>query len=166
MAEYSQCLFHSSGTIVTPATGLAEVDKAHSELKLLFTERELTWDVSLAKGDKWQLCEWKEIVSALKRVVQSLKDAKKYKNIRFATVPRARSSYMGLVTPFSIDLLAAVVRQRDFTKKMVSIDLDTQEALTNATRRYYGFLMLIRHRRHLKEKGQYVPTLDIGESGK
>ncbi|RUO95316.1 hypothetical protein BC936DRAFT_144505 [Jimgerdemannia flammicorona] len=72
-----------------------------------------------------------------------------------------RRVYVGLTTPLSIDLVAAVIRQREFTKKMVNLNLDVQEILLNCTKRYFMFLMIMKHSRY--KKAAYVPTLDIGQ---
>ncbi|KAI8808362.1 hypothetical protein BJ742DRAFT_288865 [Cladochytrium replicatum] len=70
---------------------------------------------------------------------------KAYRNIPFKEV--------------SLDLIAAVVRQRGFTAKMVSgaVDWSNQNVLAKATTRYHKFLMLIG-----KYPGEMlVPTLDL-----
>ncbi|RUS21198.1 hypothetical protein BC937DRAFT_93359 [Endogone sp. FLAS-F59071] len=66
---------------------------------------------------------------------------------------------MGIVTPFSIDLIAAVMRQRGFTDKMVRMQWNPMEAVPRAVARYAKFLGLINGNR----SKFLVPTLDIGK---
>jgi hypothetical protein len=68
---------------------------------------------------------------------------------------------MGLLwTDFSIDLVAASLRQREFAKKITSEEcrnLDSPFALYKANTRYHRFLLLLTRR----SKTNFVPTLDI-----
>lgn len=69
------------------------------------------------------------------------------------------SSYMGIITPFSIDLITAVMRQRGFTDKMVRMQWNPMVAVPRAVARYAKFLGLI----HENRSKFLVPTLDIGK---
>ncbi|CAG8492443.1 11673_t:CDS:2 [Dentiscutata erythropus] len=53
------------------------------------------------------------------RVAKRLRRKKQLKNIRQLTISRIISSYKDIPFPFSIDLIDAVLRQREFTNKMV-----------------------------------------------
>jgi hypothetical protein len=60
--------------------------------------------------------------------------------------------------PFSIDLISAVHRQREFTEKMVNCGwINCIGVQTNATVRYHKFLLLMKE----KSNTVLVPTLDI-----
>ncbi|RUP44700.1 hypothetical protein BC936DRAFT_149111, partial [Jimgerdemannia flammicorona] len=123
-----------AGGILTPTTGAYEEAKIATEHQLLFSDHATTWQMELNNGLSWQKCQWTEIVRTLRNVVNDLKRNLKYKSFRKATIGRMRGSYMGLVAPFSINLVAAVIRQRDFTKKMCAMNLDTPEGLASSVR--------------------------------
>ncbi|RUP44279.1 hypothetical protein BC936DRAFT_149685 [Jimgerdemannia flammicorona] len=152
-----------AGGILTSTTGAYEEAKIATEHQLLFQDHETTWQMELNNGLSWQRCQWMEIVRTLRNVVDDLKRNLKYKSFRKATIGRMRGSYMGIIAPFSIDLVAAVIRQRGFTKKMCAMNLDTQNGLASSVRRYFMFLMLMKKFRYVHTGHSFVPTLDIGE---
>ncbi|KAJ3112131.1 hypothetical protein HK098_008242, partial [Nowakowskiella sp. JEL0407] len=89
-----------------------------------------------------------------------LRSAFQMKEISEDTFSRMMRSYKNNVfTGFSIDLIAAVVRQRKFTAKMCGgvVNWVAPGVVPRATQRYAKFLKLIQ-----EEKGRFlVPTLDI-----
>ncbi|KAI8802895.1 hypothetical protein BJ742DRAFT_857958 [Cladochytrium replicatum] len=92
--------------------------------------------------------ELRPVLRAAKRTTPPMfasRLAKAYRNIPFKFI--------------SLDLIAAVVRQRGFTAKMVSgiVDWSSEDTFSRATLRYHKFLMLMA--KHKKE--MLVPTLDL-----
>jgi hypothetical protein len=86
-----------------------------------------------------------------------LKKKQRLKDIRTEIVRRVTFAYAGIPSPFSIDLISAVRRQREFTGKMVNNKwIVSTEVQTNATTRYNKFLSLMKEQNTL-----LVPTLDI-----
>ncbi|RUP49677.1 hypothetical protein BC936DRAFT_141841 [Jimgerdemannia flammicorona] len=148
-----------AGGIITTRKGTYEEDKIMVEHQMLLLDHEAKWHSQLANGKSWQNCEWKKIVPTLKAVVKELKQERKDTKFRKLTVGRIRGSYMGLITPFSIDLVAAVVRQRDFSSKIIGVNIDSQEGLAASVRRYFMFLMLMKKYWYSNES--FIPTLDI-----
>ncbi|KAI8613387.1 hypothetical protein BC830DRAFT_480176 [Chytriomyces sp. MP71] len=107
------------------------------------------------------LCSWVMMESILKPHLQSLykSGALKQFAVRKATFPRMFKAYKHIPIPLSLDLVGAVLRQREFTTKMVSgiIDWGQRDSLPRATLRYRDFLNLMAKQR----KAFLVPTLDI-----
>lgn len=61
---------------------------------------------------------------------------------------------------FTIDLIEAVKRQRQFIEKATALaGLKTREGMEKASRRYHQFMMLMKNDK--KDRGMLVPTLDI-----
>lgn len=79
-----------------------------------------------------------------------------------------RTAYMGILwRDFSIDLVAASLRQREFAKRITGMEctgLDTPSALFKATTRYHKFLLLMSRKGPASRRPtvlNLVPTLDI-----
>ena len=68
----------------------------------------------------WEQCNWKYIIKQLNLQMKDLKKERQLKNSRKKIVLRVMSAYTGIPLPFSIDLISAVHRQREFTGKMVN----------------------------------------------
>ncbi|CAO3595922.1 unnamed protein product [Absidia cylindrospora] len=68
-----------------------------------------------------------------------------------------RTCYQGNPSPFSIDLIHAVARQRKFYDAAISMDWSTTNAFASAIRRYHDFLTL------MKKDPSFiaVPTIEI-----
>jgi hypothetical protein len=75
------------------------------------------------------------------------------------------NAYRGIVwRDFSMDLVAASLRQRKFTNRIIHEchDLDTTDGVSNAISRYRKFLLLMRKKDTITGKHiPLVPTLDI-----
>lgn len=69
-----------------------------------------------------------------------------------------RTSYGGHPTRFSIDLIQAALRQKNFINNILKIDWTAPEAVVRAIRRYSDFLKLIATNSGLLA----VPTMEIG----
>lgn len=108
---------------------------------------------------------WNQIILQFSMTVRLLKAKRQWRYIPPGILRRVRASYLGIFgTPFSIDLVAAMIRQRGFTSKMCSDDcrgLDHPVLLANATIRYSKYALLMRRQQQLVEKFPLVPTLDI-----
>jgi len=110
---------------------------------------------------------WKDILHSMKKTTGELKAARIMRLLsRPGFFQSLEIAYMGIVwRVLSIDLVAAALRQREFSKKIVSEDcagIDTPFALFKATTRYHKFLLLMRRIRNGdKKKAALVPTLDI-----
>ncbi|CAG8524786.1 2075_t:CDS:2 [Diversispora eburnea] len=115
-----------------------------SDIKYLTVSKSLTWEHIINELDNH--------VNQLKKITVEMK--KKIKII----VQRTVFAYNGIPFPFSIDLIGAVFRQREFTEKMVNNKMiNRTEVQANATIRYLKFLFLMKE----KQKTILVPTLDI-----
>ncbi|ORZ09932.1 hypothetical protein BCR42DRAFT_470366 [Absidia repens] len=68
-----------------------------------------------------------------------------------------RTCYQGNPSPFSVDLIHAVARQRKFYDAAISMDWSTANAFASAIRRYHDFLMLMKKDSSLVA----VPTIEI-----
>jgi hypothetical protein len=113
---------------------------------------------------------WKDILTSLKKTTAELKSARILRLVsRPGLFKSLEIAYRGIVwRDLSIDLVAAALRQREFSKKITGDScrgLDTPEALFKATTRYHKFLLLIMRRaasaKGGKKGGGLVPTLDI-----
>jgi len=111
---------------------------------------------------------WRDINSSIKKTIVELRAARILRLLsRPGLFKSVEIAYRGLVwRDLSIDLVAAALRQREFSKKITGEGcraLDTPEALFKATTRYHKFLLLIKRRAGGKgsAKNGLVPTLDI-----
>jgi len=111
---------------------------------------------------------WRDISSSIKKTISELRAARILRLLsRPGLFKSLEIAYRGLVwRDLSIDLVAAALRQREFSKKITGEGcraLDTPEALFKATTRYHKFLLLIKRRASGKgnAKNGLVPTLDI-----
>lgn len=87
-----------------------------------------------------------------------MKKTRQLKNTRKNITRRVVFAYAGIPFPFSINLISAVQRQRDFTGKMVNNDwINCMEVQSNAAIRYHKFLLLMKDHPNTL----FVPTLDI-----
>jgi hypothetical protein len=78
---------------------------------------------------------------------------------------KIRGAYFNIMRPeFSIDLVAACLRQRIYTNRIINEcpGLGSDEELTTAVTRYHKFLRLMNSvDLGRKKRGPFVPTLDI-----
>jgi hypothetical protein len=122
--------------------------------------------LSLYVASAQNVC-WKDIIHSMKKTTSELKGARIMRLLsRPSFFESLRIAYMGIVwRDLSIDLVAAALRQREFSKKIISEDcigIDTPFALFKATTRYHKFLLLMRRKNNGdKKKVALVPTLDI-----
>jgi hypothetical protein len=108
---------------------------------------------------------WTNLDKFFKKTIEDFKGPRILRALSRTTLFDAiRISYMGIMwRELSIDLVAASLRQREFSKKITSQDLsalDTPIALSKATTRYHKFLLLLK-RKSTKKGISLVPTLDI-----
>lgn len=122
--------------------------------------------LSLYVASAQNVC-WKDILNSMKKTTAELKGARIMRLLsRPSLFQSLEIAYMGIVwRDLSIDLVAAALRQREFSKKIVSEDcagIDIPLALFKATTRYHKFLLLMKRKRDGdKKKVALVPTLDI-----
>ncbi|CAO3595912.1 unnamed protein product [Absidia cylindrospora] len=82
---------------------------------------------------------------------------KKYEHDANELLYAIRTCYQGNPSPFSIDLIHAVARQRKFYDAAISMDWSTTNAFSSAIRRYHDFLTLMKKDSSLIA----VPTIEI-----
>jgi hypothetical protein len=110
---------------------------------------------------------WGDIATSIKKTTAELKGAKILHCLsRPGLFKSLEIAYRGIVwRDLSIDLVAASLRQREFSKKITGTScraFDSPEALFKATTRYHKFLLLIKRKANGKGgKNGLVPTLDI-----
>jgi hypothetical protein len=110
---------------------------------------------------------WGDIMSSIKKTTDELKAARILRLLsRPGLFKSLEIAYRGIVwRDLSIDLVAAALRQREFSKKITGAScraLDSPEVLFKATTRYHKFLLLIKRKANQKGgKNGLVPTLDI-----
>ncbi|CAG8483403.1 2103_t:CDS:2 [Ambispora leptoticha] len=153
------------GTLVDIRTGEICYESTKTDCDLLFdvTSPHIVQLVAVQRLES-KKCQWAIITNALKLRMEELKRQWKIENIRKGVVERIISSYAGITSTFSIDLVSAVLRQREFTHKMVTSDnnndaagwIERPEVLANIPIRYQKFLRLLR-----KPDLLLVPMLDI-----
>ncbi|KAJ3320301.1 hypothetical protein HDU76_000340 [Blyttiomyces sp. JEL0837] len=146
------------GLWLDETTGILRPDLANNDLERLFGPSEsdrLTPIHVLASTDE---ITWPKLLNLLQNHISTLRDAGRLTNVRKSILEKLTKSYRYLTTPLSIDLVSAVLRQRPFSKKLISGVIDwTSETLAKATIRYHRFLLLMG-----KEPDRFlVPTLDI-----
>ncbi|EXX76186.1 hypothetical protein RirG_035340 [Rhizophagus irregularis DAOM 197198w] len=73
-----------------------------------------------SESKNWNQCKWKTYYRKLNFQIIELKRARQFRITWKNIVRRAVFVYAGIPFPFSIDLISAVQRQRDFTEKMVN----------------------------------------------
>ncbi|KAI8807783.1 hypothetical protein BJ742DRAFT_810775 [Cladochytrium replicatum] len=102
---------------------------------------------------------WENLLEVFRTVLRPvLRTAKRATPPMFAA--RLAKAYRNIPFKYvSLDLIAAVVRQRGFTAKMASgvVDWSSEDTFSRATVRYHKFLLLMS--KHRKET--LVPTLDL-----
>lgn len=77
--------------------------------------------------------------------------------MRVGIIKNVILAYSVTTSPFSLGLVSAVIRQREFTNKMVNINwINTSAVQAQATIRYHKFLLLQKDANRC-----FVPTLDI-----
>ncbi|KAG9306058.1 hypothetical protein G9A89_020253 [Geosiphon pyriformis] len=147
------------GTLVDVKSGEADTKASKSDCEYLFDVRSAhIVDMVAVQRLKSSQCQWPNIIKAIQFRMGELKRQWKLSNLRKGVVKRLVSSYAGLTSPFSIDLVSAVLRQREFTHKMVGNQaIYHADSLNQAVARYQRFLRLMRR----KPNACLVPTLDI-----
>jgi Glycine-rich domain-containing protein-like len=109
---------------------------------------------------------WAGIINAFQKTTLDLQSARAFRLLsRTNLLTALQISYMGLPwNEFSIDLVAATLRQREFSLKITSNELKGMVSpivFANAIDRYHKFLILIKRNVSSKTKFILVPTLDI-----
>ncbi|CAG8527843.1 1900_t:CDS:2 [Dentiscutata erythropus] len=145
-----------AGTLVSVVDGEYSEEKAISDSDYMFNLS--TWKELLDKAKtSSENCNWEKISKKIKNRINELKSQRLFVNVRKGIPRNVIHAYSGIISPFSIELVSAVVRQREFTHKMVDnawVNNITVQA--QATIRYHRFLLL------QKDTGKLlVPTLDI-----
>ncbi|KAF0394652.1 hypothetical protein F8M41_010331 [Gigaspora margarita] len=152
----STTLVIPAGTLVSIIDGEYSEEKAISDSDYLFdsiTWRKLIDKAKTSSGD----CTWEKITKCIKDRVNELKSQQLFINVRKGIIRNVFNSYSGIISPFSIELVSAVIRRREFTHKMVdNAWVNNLTVQAQATIRYHKFLLL------QKDVGKLlVPTLDI-----
>ncbi|CAG8733241.1 4249_t:CDS:2, partial [Cetraspora pellucida] len=145
-----------AGTLV--ANGEYNVDKAVSDSDYLFDLTNNPWRKLLGMiQESPENCNWTEIVKCIRSQICELQVLLLFKNVRFGFIQDVIHAYSGTTLPFSIGLVSAVIRQREFTNKMVdNAWINNSAVQAQATVRYYKFLLLRKD-----ANSCFVPTLDI-----
>ncbi|RHZ48982.1 hypothetical protein Glove_535g33 [Diversispora epigaea] len=143
------------GTLVDPKDGSCSELFAINNSSLLFSTADSNIkNLTVSKSLSWNhiIKELDNHVNQLKKITDEMK--KKIKII----VRRTVFTYIGIPFPFSIDLIGAVLRQREFTEKVVNNEMiNRTEVQANAIIRYLKFLFLMKEKQNII----LVPTLDI-----
>ncbi|RHZ64645.1 hypothetical protein Glove_321g23 [Diversispora epigaea] len=138
------------GTLVNLKDDSRSEISAVNNSSLLFS----TDDPDIKKLTALKSPSWENIIKELDKKNKNSQNEKKRKIIFQRTV----FAYIGIPFPFSIDLISAVFRQREFAKKTVNNEIiNRTEVQANATIRYLKFLFLMKEERN----NILVPTLDI-----
>ncbi|CAG8520979.1 11151_t:CDS:2, partial [Gigaspora rosea] len=132
--------------------------KAISDSDYLFNLTSTPWNKLLDKINKNpENCNWTKIVKCIKRQISYLKSDFLFQYVRMGIIRNVIFAYSGTPLPFSIGLVSAVIRQREFTNKMVNNSwINDSTVQSQATIRYHKFLLLQKD-----AKSCLVPTLDI-----
>ncbi|KAJ1962831.1 hypothetical protein IWQ62_003401, partial [Dispira parvispora] len=69
------------------------------------------------RRNNWRACRWKNILFELREVETRARRRRFYRNVRPYTITRIISRYREQLSPFSLDLCRAVLRQHEFTTK-------------------------------------------------
>ena len=111
---------------------------------------------------------WEELISVFKKELRGLKHnrSRLQDPRRLNIFSSLLLSYQDIVwNGFSIDLVAASLRQREFATRITNSEhmrLDCPSALSNAGDRYCAFMLLMKHRDpRTKRHISLVPTMDI-----
>ncbi|KAJ3036157.1 hypothetical protein HDV00_003013 [Rhizophlyctis rosea] len=154
---------YPKGSILDERTGTINTAKAKLDIESVFCSTDprasahyatLLADPTTADSDVWKTFE-----KNLKALMIKLRVANGVSRVRKSTLSKVGRAYRDLVTPLTIDLVAAVIRQRNFTTKMISgvVPWTDRAVLARSTIRYRQFLLLMdRHKANF-----LVPTLDI-----
>ncbi|CAG8851014.1 36611_t:CDS:1, partial [Racocetra persica] len=131
-------------TLVSTANGEYNKDKAISDSDYLFNLTSAPWRDLLEKiKESPENCNWTRIVKCIKSQIRDLKSQLLFKNVRIGVVMNVILAYSVTTLPFSMGLVSAVIRQREFTNKMVNNSWINNSAVqAQATIRYHKFLLL------------------------
>ncbi|KAI9334291.1 hypothetical protein BDR26DRAFT_570941 [Obelidium mucronatum] len=140
------------GTALDEVTGAINVAKAKKDLSAMFSSMS-------AKFSGSTTINWAHVEDAMRTQFELLRATNLLKNVRKSTMPKIFRAYKNITTHLTLDLVAAVIRQRGFTGKMVGgfVNWTERDTLARATIRYQMFLDLTK-----KEPNSFlVPTLDV-----
>ncbi|KAJ3104352.1 hypothetical protein HDU97_009325 [Phlyctochytrium planicorne] len=147
------------GSILDEKTNTVNLSKAVQDLQAVFPNPDMLLNRA-RQPNAPQVVNWAGVDADMKLHMQQLRQSRALQNkVRQSTLPRVMRCYRNMPVPFSLDLVAGVLRQRKFTSKMVggAVDWLERDALARASVRYHKFLTLM-----AKEPGKFlVPTLDI-----
>ncbi|KAI9003283.1 hypothetical protein BC832DRAFT_100611 [Gaertneriomyces semiglobifer] len=153
------------GCALNYSTGEVDLARALEDLKLLFLPEDPLAKRAikelLARPHDHQF-SWAELETVLLKHVAKISRNSRSKcpagRLRRLTIRMLIKAYSCTLSPFTIDLVAAVKRQRDFNRKMVDGTVQWNEHnLARATVRYHKFLLLMA----AQPSKFLVPTLDI-----
>ncbi|RUS22430.1 hypothetical protein BC937DRAFT_89246 [Endogone sp. FLAS-F59071] len=147
--------FYLGGTILDYQTGRVDSRQAKRILRFLFPHQtnETRWLVRL--GSASDTCHWEAILD----VFHSIESDLQKKDWIVDALKRIRKSYQDIICPYSLDLVEAVQRHRQFTEKVINPTPAWCNARTldNAIYRYLAFLRLLNE----NPSKLLVTTLDI-----
>jgi hypothetical protein len=114
------------------------------------------------KKDPKIYVDWKLIFIEHLKNCQKLRSLGKLRRLNPQILKRLIKSYRGFIHPFLIQLPEAVLRQRSFNGKILSVNMDCFHSLQNARMRYHQWFALLKSPRSGSGgKVMLVPTLDI-----
>ncbi|KAJ3267516.1 hypothetical protein HK104_005810, partial [Borealophlyctis nickersoniae] len=153
------------GTVLDHESGKIDTIAGQRDMNLLlchsYEKGRKDMDEIFQSADAAKTAEfhWPKFQAKLLTLILSLTRQKLMANMRKQTMGRVARAYRNMVTPLTIDLVAAVVRQRTFTAKMVggAVNWSDPVVVARSTMRYRQFLILME-----REPTKFlVPTLDI-----
>ncbi|KAJ3131282.1 hypothetical protein HK100_006554 [Physocladia obscura] len=149
------------GSVLDEKTGNINVEKAHHDLTIIFHRADTIVGLFSSMAETPQSCRWDDIFSALQDHLEILRRNGRLWNasVRVTTLPQIIQAYRGIPTSLSLDLIGAAIRQRKFSRKIVSgaVDWGERNALAKAIFRYRRFIDLMK----VKPTNFLVPTLDV-----
>ncbi|CAB4467628.1 unnamed protein product [Rhizophagus irregularis] len=111
------------GTLVDLKDGSYSETLATNDSLLLFTAQSThICNLTFPESTNWKKCNWKHIIKQLNLQIKDLRKTQKLKDVRAKIVRRIIFAYSGIPSPFSIDLISAVRRQREFTERWLIIN--------------------------------------------
>ncbi|KAG9298391.1 hypothetical protein G9A89_003896 [Geosiphon pyriformis] len=148
------------GTLVDPFTGAYSEKAAEADYEYLFdTSSVLIRNlVGYQRFDSSQ-CTWPLMRDILRQRILELKTNYRKVKLNEDLIERMINAYAGIPAPFSLDLVNAVIRQRQFTHKIVNAPwINVTDVQAQAIIRFHKYLLLMKDS---PPDTVLVPTLDI-----
>ncbi|KAJ1978691.1 hypothetical protein H4R35_001800 [Dimargaris xerosporica] len=144
-----------AGALVDPGTSTLRPELAHQDLSQLFqglSEAKIRRLIS-----DWKACQWCFITRAFDEVQQRLAKTTAKEKVRPTIVAQMFAAYREIVTPTSLDLCGAALRQRTLIHAMKTVHWSYPVSLLKSMRYYRRFIGLV----ILHPDSSLVPTLNV-----